>query len=91
MSGNMLPFVISFFLFFSLVGLGSELRASHLKAGALLFEPHLQSILLWFFWTWGLRNYLSLLVSDFDPPYLSLSSGWNYRREPLDPSFTCNF
>jgi hypothetical protein len=28
------------------------------KAGALPFEPHLQPILLWLFWRWGLVNYL---------------------------------
>jgi hypothetical protein len=28
------------------------------KAGALLLEPRLQSILLWLFWSWGLVNYL---------------------------------
>jgi hypothetical protein len=43
---------------FFLVGLGFEFRASHLHAGALLLEPCLQSILLWFFWRWGLMNCL---------------------------------
>jgi hypothetical protein len=32
------------------------------KAGALLLEPHLQSILLWLFWRWGLLNYLPRLA-----------------------------
>jgi hypothetical protein len=36
----------------------TSLRASHLKAGTLQLEPHLQSFLLWLFWRWGLSNYL---------------------------------
>jgi hypothetical protein len=32
------------------------------KAGNLLLEPHLQSILRWLFWRWGLLNYLPRLA-----------------------------
>jgi hypothetical protein len=34
------------------------------KAGALPLEPHLQPILLWLFWRWGLKNYLPGLTSN---------------------------
>jgi hypothetical protein len=50
-----------------LLELGFELRT-------LLLEPHLHSILLWLFWTWGMANYLPRLVSYLDPPDFSLSS-----------------
>jgi hypothetical protein len=46
------------FLSSFLVGLRFELR------GALLLEPHLQSILLWLFWRWDLENYLPGLASN---------------------------
>jgi hypothetical protein len=45
------------------VGLGCELRALGL-----------QTILLWLFWRWGLRSYLSGLALNSDPPNLSLLS-----------------
>jgi hypothetical protein len=35
--------------------LGFEFRAS-CKAGTLLLEPYLQSILVWLFWRWDLEN-----------------------------------
>jgi hypothetical protein len=44
------------------------------KASALSLEPHLQSILLWLFWTWGLENYLPRLASNHDPTDISLPS-----------------
>jgi hypothetical protein len=44
------------------------------KAAALQLEPLLQSILHWLFWRWGLKNYLSGLASNCDPPDLSLPS-----------------
>jgi hypothetical protein len=44
------------------------------KAGALPLEPHLQSILLWLFWRWGLVNYSPRLALNHDPPNLSLPS-----------------
>jgi hypothetical protein len=37
-----------------------------------LLEPHLQSILLRFFWKWDLENYLPRLTSNLHPPELSL-------------------
>jgi hypothetical protein len=36
------------------MGLGLELRASHLQSRCCTLEPHLQSVLLWLFWKWGL-------------------------------------
>jgi hypothetical protein len=55
-----------FVLFCFLVGLefDSDSGLCACKAGALPLEPHLQSILLWLFWRWGLRNYLPGLVSN---------------------------
>jgi hypothetical protein len=35
---------------------------------------HLQSILLWLLWRWGLLNYLSRLALNHDAPDLSLPS-----------------
>jgi hypothetical protein len=49
------------------------------KAGAIQLKPHLQSILLWLFWTWGLANYLPGLNRDL--PELSLPSSWDYMCE----------
>jgi hypothetical protein len=37
------------------------------KADTLLLEPHLQSILLWLFWRWGLTNYLPGLALNHNP------------------------
>jgi hypothetical protein len=34
------------------------------KAGILLLESYLQSILLWLFWRWALKNYLHRLASN---------------------------
>jgi hypothetical protein len=52
--------------FFSIV-LGLNLGLHVCKVGALLLEPHLQYILLWLFWGWGLVNYLSGLALNLDP------------------------
>jgi hypothetical protein len=49
--------------------LGFKLRALHLQSR---LEPHFQSILLWFFWRWGLKNYLPGLISNHDPPNFTL-------------------
>jgi hypothetical protein len=37
-----------------------------------MLELHLQFVLLWLFWRWGLLNYFPWLASNRDPPYLSL-------------------
>jgi hypothetical protein len=60
-------FLLSLLLLF---GLNSMLQAC--KTGAVLLEPHLQSILLWLFWRWGLLNYLLRLTSYLNIPDLSL-------------------
>jgi hypothetical protein len=49
-----------------------ELRASCLQSSNLRLKPHLQAILVWLFWRWGLAKYLSRLASNCDPPELSL-------------------
>jgi hypothetical protein len=53
------------------------------KANAVPLDPHLQSILLWLYWRWGLENYLPGLASNLDLPDLSLSSSQVYRCESL--------
>jgi hypothetical protein len=47
------------------------------KSGALW----LQSILLWLFWRWSLKNYLPGLALNCNPPDLSLPSTWDYKCE----------
>jgi hypothetical protein len=50
--------VLNFLVFFPFWwdwGLNSRLCTY--KAGILLLKPHLQPILLWLFWKWGLENY----------------------------------
>jgi hypothetical protein len=47
---------------------------SRLWKSALLLEPHLQSILLWLFWRWGLPNYFPRLVLNLNSPDLSFST-----------------
>jgi hypothetical protein len=44
------------------------------KAGALPLKPHLQSILLWLFWRWGLVNHLPRLAPSWYSPDVSLPS-----------------
>jgi hypothetical protein len=44
------------------------------KTGALLLQPHLQSVLLWLFWRWDMMIYLPRLALNFNPPNLSLPS-----------------
>jgi hypothetical protein len=51
------------------------------KAGALLLEPHPQSILLWLFWRLSLTNYLAGLALNCDPLNFSLPSSWDHRHE----------
>jgi hypothetical protein len=56
------------FVFFPLQfwGLNSGPRAC--LTNALSLGPHLQSVLLWLFWRWGLENYLPWLASNCNPP-----------------------
>jgi hypothetical protein len=64
-----------FFVWEERTGLRFELRASEAcKAGILLLEPHLQSILLWLFWKWSLVNCFSRLSSNLDLPTVSFPS-----------------
>jgi hypothetical protein len=48
-------FCVLFFVF--LVGLEFDSGLRSCKAGTLLLEPHLRSILVWLFWRGGLANY----------------------------------
>jgi hypothetical protein len=41
------------------------------KAGTLVLQPHLWSILLWLFWRLGLMNYLPRLASNLKSPLIS--------------------
>jgi hypothetical protein len=54
------------------MGLNSGVHAC--KAGTLQLEPHLQSILLWLLWNWGLLKYLLRLALNHHPPNLNLPS-----------------
>jgi hypothetical protein len=63
------------------MGLGLNSGLHVCKAGALLLEPHLQSILLWLFWRWDLANYLPGLAWKHASPDLSLPSSLDYRHE----------
>jgi hypothetical protein len=51
-------FYLSSFFFFFFVGLFELRDICTCKAGALLFKPHFQFILLWLFSRWGFVNYL---------------------------------
>jgi hypothetical protein len=68
-----------------LVGLSLNSGLCTCKTGALPLEPHLQSILLWLFWSWGSCDLfaqagLKPLSSQSQP------SNEDYRGEPLVPS-----
>jgi hypothetical protein len=63
-------------LFFYLVGLGLEIRASCLQSRCSPLELHLQSIFLWFFWKCGLKT-----IFLAQSPNLSFPSSENYRHE----------
>jgi hypothetical protein len=52
------------FLVYFLMGLGLNSGLHAFKAGALPLELHVQFILLWLFWKWGLENYLPWLQSS---------------------------
>jgi hypothetical protein len=59
--------ILIFYLFFWWDwGLTSGLHTC--KVGTLLLEPHLQSILLWLFWRWGLENLDSSSLSLLSEP-----------------------
>jgi hypothetical protein len=67
--------IFSLSLSLSLNGTGVLNSGLHTcKAGALLLEPCLQSILFWLFWRWGLKNYLSGLASNLRPLDVNLPS-----------------
>jgi hypothetical protein len=62
-----------FLLLLLLLGLGFELKLQACRDGTLLYEPYLQSILLWYFGDGGLLNYLPRLAwANRDPLSLSL-------------------
>jgi hypothetical protein len=77
---------LTIYLFIYLVGLGFELKG---KAGALPLELHLQSILLWLFWRWGIWNCFPRLALNFDSPNFNLSTSWEYG--PMSPVLFCFF
>jgi hypothetical protein len=64
------------YLFFYETSLNSGLHVC--KAGALLFQPYLQSIFLWLFWRLGFSICLGLNLASHclncNPPNLSLPS-----------------
>jgi hypothetical protein len=64
------------FLFFSFFGWEWNLNSGlyTYKAGALLLEPHVQSILLWFFGDEKMEYCLPMLVSNLNPPNLCFPS-----------------
>jgi hypothetical protein len=84
-TGEILYLLGSVYLFF-FGGMGFKPRASAwkvCKAGTLLLEAHLQSILFWLFCRWGSCELFALgLASTRDPPHLSLLSSWDYRCQP---------
>jgi hypothetical protein len=64
LAANVFFFFLSFFV--------GETGLPTWKAGTLLLEASLQSILLWLFWGWGLLIYLPGLALNHYPPDLSL-------------------
>jgi hypothetical protein len=62
-------------------GLGFELRAL----------AHLQPILLWLFWRWGLTNYLPGLTLIQDLPGLNFPNSSDYRCELPVPGSLMSF
>jgi hypothetical protein len=66
LSLNSCDLFLDFFFFFWWNG-GLNLGHCGCKAGTLLLEPHFRSVLLWLFWRWDLKNYLSRLALFFLP------------------------
>jgi hypothetical protein len=64
---------------------GLNLGLCTCKAGALLLEPHLQSILLWLFWRWGLV-FVPRLASNCDSPISFFGYRWDNRCTPPYPA-----
>jgi hypothetical protein len=63
---------LTFFLFFfEWVDWSLNSGLCTCKAGTLWLESHLQSILLWLFWRWGLENCWPSLASNFNPSVLA--------------------
>jgi hypothetical protein len=58
--------VISIVRFFFLWDWGLKSRLCTCKTHTFLHEPHLQSILLWLFWRWGLVN--EFVLDGLEPP-----------------------
>jgi hypothetical protein len=71
------------FVFFWWWYLGLNSGIGTCKMGSTPCDPHLNSILLWLFWKWGLVNYFPGLVPHLYPSTLSLSISYDYRCEPL--------
>jgi hypothetical protein len=79
--------------FFFLVELGLELIVLHSKIGAHLFEPHLQSIMLWLFWRVSHELFAQASLTLLNPPALCLLDSQCYRIQPPAPAeiLTPNF
>jgi hypothetical protein len=78
------------FFFFFLWDWGLNSGLCVCKAGTLLLEPHLQSILFWLFWRWGLTNYFPgwpqtkiLLIPASKAARITGVSHWHLARRTL--------
>jgi hypothetical protein len=62
----------NYFCFYFFLRLGFEFKAQCLQSRCSTICTHLQPILVPLFWRWGcLKNYLSQLALNYDPPGLS--------------------